>query len=55
MVAREAVDRALELGLREGILYERRTYYALLATADAQEGLRAFIKKREPVFDQPRS
>ena len=50
LVAREAVERALETGLRDGILFERRTYYALWATEDAQEGMQAFIEKREPVF-----
>jgi enoyl-CoA hydratase len=50
LFAREAVERALELGLREGILFERRTYYALWATEDAQEGMRAFIEKREADF-----
>ena len=50
IAAREAVDRALEGSLREGILFERRTYYALWATADAGEGMRAFMEKREPVF-----
>ena len=49
-VAREAVDHALESGLREGIMFERRTYYALWATEDAQEGMQAFIEKREPAF-----
>jgi enoyl-CoA hydratase len=50
MVAREAVDHALETGLREGIRFEQRTYYALWATADAQEGMNAFLQKREPQF-----
>lgn len=50
MAAREAVERALEGSLREGILFERRTYYALWATADAHEGMQAFIEKRPPQF-----
>lgn len=50
MVAREAVSRAEEGGLREGLMYERRTYYALWATEDAREGMRAFVEKRPPVF-----
>ena len=48
--AREAVDRALESSLQEGLLFERRTYHALWATRDAKEGMRAFIEKREPDF-----
>ncbi len=50
MVAREAVAQALEVGLRDGIQFERRTYYALWATEDANEGMQAFIEKREPDF-----
>ncbi len=53
MVAREAVERALEVGLDAGIGFERRTYYALWATPDAHEGMQAFIEKREPVFQKP--
>jgi enoyl-CoA hydratase len=41
-------ERALELSLREGILFERRTYHALWATQDAKEGMRVFIEKRKP-------
>jgi enoyl-CoA hydratase len=50
MVAREAVDRAEEMSLREGILFERRTFHALFATEDQKEGMRAFVEKRKPDF-----
>ena len=52
MVAREAVERALEVGLNAGISFERRTYYALWATPDAHEGMQAFIEKREQIFQK---
>ncbi|MDQ0322527.1 enoyl-CoA hydratase [Pararhizobium capsulatum DSM 1112] len=50
MTAREAVERAMEVGLREGLLYERRAFHALFATADQKEGMAAFIEKRPPAF-----
>jgi len=50
LAAREAVYRALELGLQEGILFERRIYHALWSTQDQREGMRAFIEKRTPEF-----
>ncbi|MCG8362565.1 MAG: enoyl-CoA hydratase [Pseudanabaenales cyanobacterium] len=51
IVAKEAVDRALEVGLREGVLFERRTFHALFATADQKEGMQAFVEKRQPHFN----
>ena len=48
--AREAVARAEELSLSEGILFERRNFHALFATGDRAEGMRAFLEKREPSF-----
>jgi enoyl-CoA hydratase len=50
MAAREAVDRALEMGLREGVLFERRLFHALFATDDQKEGMRAFLEKRPAHF-----
>jgi enoyl-CoA hydratase len=50
VVAREAVERALEVSLREGLLFERRTFHALFATEDQTEGMRAFLEKRPPDF-----
>jgi enoyl-CoA hydratase len=50
MVAREAVDRALEVGLREGLLFERRVFHALFATEDQKEGMAAFLEKRPARF-----
>lgn len=48
--ARECVDRALETGLTEGTLFERRVFHALFATQDQKEGMSAFLEKREPNF-----
>lgn len=50
MAAREAVDRALEVGLREGVLFERRIFHALFATHDQSEGMAGFLDKRPPQF-----
>lgn len=50
MAAREAVNRAEESHLHEGMLFERRSYHALWATHDQQEGMDAFLEKREPRF-----
>ncbi len=48
--ARECVDRALETGLRDGILFERRVFHALFATEDQKEGMTAFLEKRTARF-----
>lgn len=51
-VATEAVDRALETPLAEGIHYERRAFYSLFGTADRTEGMSAFAEKRKPEWDR---
>jgi enoyl-CoA hydratase len=52
VAAREAVDRALELGLREGLLFERRSFHGLFSTPGQKEGMQAFLDKREACFNQ---
>jgi enoyl-CoA hydratase len=50
LAAKEAVDRALELGLAEGLRAERRAFHALFATEDQKEGMAAFVERRGPAF-----
>jgi enoyl-CoA hydratase len=50
IATKEAVNRAFETSLQEGILFERRTFLALFATADQKEGMKAFVEKRKPAF-----
>ena len=50
MMAKEAVNRAYELPLVEGMLFERRLFHSLFATADQKEGMAAFVEKRAPQF-----
>ena len=50
MIAKEAVSRAYETVLSEGMRAERRLFHALFATQDQKEGMAAFIEKRKPAF-----
>jgi len=50
MAIKESVNRAHEASLTEGILFERRALHARFASADAHEGMHAFLDKRKPVF-----
>jgi enoyl-CoA hydratase len=50
MVAKEAVNRAFEMSLAEGIRFERRVFHSLFATQDQSEGMAAFVEKRPPKF-----
>ena len=50
MALKECVNRAYEAPLAEGILFERRKLHARFASADAHEGMRAFLEKRIPSF-----
>jgi enoyl-CoA hydratase len=49
-MAKEAVNRAFESTLAEGLLYERRLFHSAFATEDQTEGMAAFTEKRPPNF-----
>jgi enoyl-CoA hydratase len=49
-MAKEAVNRAFESTLAEGLLYERRLFHSAFATDDQTEGMNAFTEKRTPNF-----
>ena len=50
MAAKESVNRAFEGSLSDGVMFERRLFHALFATADQKEGMDAFVNKRKAVF-----
>ncbi len=50
MAIKEAINRADESPLSEGIRFERRELHARFATEDAREGMAAFLSKRKPNF-----
>lgn len=49
-LAKEAVLKADEMSLSEGLDYERKLFYSLFATEDQKEGMRAFLEKRKAGF-----
>jgi enoyl-CoA hydratase len=53
MAAKEAVNRAFESSLSDGLWYERRLFHAMFGTADQREGMAAFLDKRPPKFERP--
>ncbi len=50
MMIKEAVNRAYESSLSDGVQYERRLFHSTFATEDQKEGMKAFMEKRLPSF-----
>jgi enoyl-CoA hydratase len=50
MLAKEAVNRAYETTLAEGVQFERRVFHSTFAIEDRREGMAAFAEKRPPSF-----
>jgi enoyl-CoA hydratase len=51
LITKETVNRAYELSLTEGLLFERRLFHSLFATEDQKEGMQAFVDKRSAKFN----
>ena len=51
LAAKEAINRAFEMSLAEGVRFERRVFHGLFATRDQKEGMSAFIEKRPAKFE----
>ncbi|MCG3136703.1 MAG: putative enoyl-CoA hydratase echA8 [Phycisphaerae bacterium] len=50
-LAKDAVLKAHEMSLTDGLEYERKLFYMLFATHDQKEGMAAFLQKRPPVYN----
>jgi len=50
MMAKEAVNRAYEGTLSDGVHFERRLFHSLFATEDQKIGMKAFVEKQKPEF-----
>jgi enoyl-CoA hydratase len=50
MMIKEAINRAYETSLAEGVMFERRVFQSQFALEDQKEGMAAFLEKRKPTF-----
>jgi len=50
MMAKEAVNRAFETTLTEGLRFEKRLFHSMFALDDQTEGMTAFVEKRKANF-----
>jgi enoyl-CoA hydratase/carnithine racemase len=49
-LAKKAINESQELGLSQGLEFERQLFHTLFATKDKEEGMKAFLEKRKPIF-----
>ena len=45
---KEMVNAAFDMGLAQGVQFERRLFHGLFGSADQKEGMAAFVEKRAP-------
>ena len=49
-LAKESVNKADEMSLRDAVDFERRNFYLTFGSKDQKEGMKAFLEKREPLY-----
>jgi enoyl-CoA hydratase len=49
-LAKEAVNKSFEAGLKDGMDFERRNFYLTFSSLDQKEGMKAFLEKRNPDY-----
>ncbi|HXW36324.1 MAG TPA: enoyl-CoA hydratase-related protein [Nitrososphaerales archaeon] len=49
-MAKMAVNKSMEMGLKDGLDFERELFYLLFASEDKEEGMNAFMERRKPEF-----
>ena len=49
-MAKQAIDKGLDVGLSQGLDIEKACYQNVINTVDRLEGLRAFLMKRDPIY-----
>jgi enoyl-CoA hydratase len=49
-LAKQAINKGMQTSLEVGLDYEREMYSLALTLEDKEEGVNAFIEKREPQF-----
>ncbi|WP_405103693.1 enoyl-CoA hydratase/isomerase family protein [Oceanobacillus sp. FSL H7-0719] len=48
---KEAVNKAVDTSIYEGMQFERKNFYLLFSSLDQKEGMQAFLEKRLPKFE----
>ena len=46
--AKEVVNKSQDLGVREGVEFERRIFHGLFGSEDQKIGMKAFAEKKKP-------
>jgi len=49
-LTKDAINKAYEMTLQEGLELEKRNFYMAFGTEDKAEGMQAFIEKRKPTW-----